>query len=88
MHISLCNMFLHSFPSLPTHPLAHLYTHTHTHAHTQNTHVPGYIAKAEEFKGKGVDDIVVLSVNDCFAMQAWAKTFETDKVCVCVCVCV
>jgi len=27
-----------------------------------------------------VDDIIVLAVNDCFAMRAWEKTFETDKV--------
>ncbi|KAM3567412.1 hypothetical protein VYU27_010441, partial [Nannochloropsis oceanica] len=45
-----------------------------------NTHVPGYIAKAADFKAKGVDDIIVLAVNDCFAMRAWEKTFETDKV--------
>ena len=43
----------------------------------------GYIAKAGDFKAKGVDDIVVLSVNDCFVMRAWEKTFDTDKVCVC-----
>jgi len=42
--------------------------------------VPGYIAKAADFKAKGVDDIIVLAVNDCFAMRAWEKTFETDKV--------
>lgn len=39
----------------------------------------GYIAKAGDFKAKGVDEIVVLSVNDCFVMRAWEKTFDTDK---------
>ena len=27
-----------------------------------------------------MDDIIVLSVNDCFAVRAWEKTFDTDKV--------
>lgn len=36
-------------------------------------HLPGFIEHAEEFKAKGVDQIVCLSVNDPFVMQAWAK---------------
>ena len=36
-------------------------------------HLPGFIKLAGEFKAKGVDKIVCLSVNDAFVMAAWAK---------------
>ncbi|MGO9132829.1 MAG: peroxiredoxin [Methylovirgula sp.] len=36
-------------------------------------HLPGFLAKEAEFKAKGVDEIVVVSVNDAFVMDAWAK---------------
>jgi peroxiredoxin len=38
----------------------------------------GFLASAEEFFGKGVDSIVVLSVNDAFVMNAWAKSLNAD----------
>jgi len=34
-------------------------------------HLPGFIAKASEFKEKGVDAIYCLSVNDKFVMKSW-----------------
>lgn len=37
------------------------------------THLPGYIEKADEFKKKGVAEIVCISVNDPFVMSAWGK---------------
>jgi glutaredoxin/glutathione-dependent peroxiredoxin len=37
-------------------------------------HVPGFIEKTSAFKEKGYD-IVCLSVNDSFVMQAWTDTF-------------
>lgn len=36
-------------------------------------HLPGFIQKADEFKSKGVDKIICMSVNDAFVMQAWAE---------------
>ncbi len=36
-------------------------------------HLPGFVTKADEFKAKGVDKIVCMSVNDAFVMNAWAK---------------
>ena len=36
-------------------------------------HLPGFKEKAEELKGKGVDQIACVSVNDVFVMGAWAK---------------
>ena len=36
-------------------------------------HLPGFVQKAREIHGKGVDLIACLSVNDAWVMQAWAK---------------
>ncbi len=36
-------------------------------------HVPGFVQHAGEIKGKGVDTIACLSVNDAFVMGAWGK---------------
>jgi peroxiredoxin len=36
-------------------------------------HLPGFLAKAGEFKAKGIDGIAVTGVNDVFVMDAWAK---------------
>jgi len=36
-------------------------------------HVPGFVEKADEIFGKGVDTIACLSVNDAFVMAAWGK---------------
>ena len=38
-----------------------------------NQHLPGFIEKSEELRGKGIDTIVCLSVNDAFVMGAWGK---------------
>ena len=36
-------------------------------------HMPGFKAHAAELKGKGLDAIACISVNDAFVMKAWAK---------------
>lgn len=36
-----------------------------------NTHLPGYLEKADDLKARGVDAIVCVAVNDAFVMQAW-----------------
>jgi peroxiredoxin (alkyl hydroperoxide reductase subunit C) len=36
-------------------------------------HLPGFVKLAPEFKAKGADKIVCLSVNDAFVMGAWGK---------------
>ena len=37
-------------------------------------HLPSYVEKAFELKGKGVDEIACISVNDAFVMSAWNKS--------------
>ena len=35
-------------------------------------HLPGFVERANEFAGKGVDEVACVSVNDAFVLQAWA----------------
>jgi glutaredoxin-like protein len=43
-------------------------------------HVPGYVANLENFREAGVDDIVCLSVNDPFVMEAWQRSEKAQGV--------
>ncbi len=36
-------------------------------------HLPGFVANAAAIKGKGVDSIVCVAVNDAFVMGAWGQ---------------
>lgn len=41
-------------------------------------HLPGYVEQYAAIKAKGVDEIAVVSVNDVFVMDAWAKATGGD----------
>lgn len=41
-------------------------------------HVPGYVEQWGAFKEQGVDDIICVSVNDAYVMNAWGKTMGTE----------
>ncbi|HWG76712.1 MAG TPA: peroxiredoxin [Steroidobacteraceae bacterium] len=36
-------------------------------------HLPGYVGMADQLRGKGVDTIACMAVNDVFVMNAWGK---------------
>ena len=42
------------------------------------SHLPGFIADYDKLKGKGVDVIACVSVNDVFVMAAWGKEHNAD----------
>ncbi len=37
------------------------------------THLPGYVADFDKLKGKGIDSIACVAVNDAFVMGAWGE---------------
>ena len=40
--------------------------------------MPGFLANIDAIKGKGVDTVACISVNDAFVMGAWGKQLQTD----------
>lgn len=45
-----------------------------------STHLPGYIALADDFFAKGIDLIACLSVNDAFVMKAWSDQQKANQI--------
>jgi peroxiredoxin/glutaredoxin len=43
-------------------------------------HVPGYMAHLQDFRDAGIDDIVCLSVNDPFVMEAWQRSEKAQGI--------
>jgi peroxiredoxin len=43
-------------------------------------HVPGFVAQADAFKAKGVDEIWCVSVNDAFVMGAWGREQKATNI--------
>ena len=38
-----------------------------------DTHLPGFLARVEDFAARGVDTLACLAVNDVFVLEAWAR---------------
>jgi len=45
-----------------------------------STHVPRYNQLADALKRQGVDEVVCVSVNDAFVMNAWQESEHADKI--------
>jgi peroxiredoxin len=43
-------------------------------------HLPSYVEKAADLRGKGVDEIACTSVNDAFVMTAWNKDQGSEDI--------
>ncbi|MEO1640783.1 MAG: peroxiredoxin [Pseudomonadota bacterium] len=43
-------------------------------------HVPSFMVTFDDFKAKGVDEIICISVNDPFVMQAWGDSTRATEV--------
>lgn len=42
-------------------------------------HMPSFVRTAEEIRGKGVDEVICLSVNDPFTLSAWGTQLGADE---------
>jgi len=42
------------------------------------THLPGYVEQADAIRGKGITEIICVSVNDPFVHSAWGEAHKAD----------
>ena len=42
-------------------------------------HLPGYVKMYDNYKGEGIDQIICISVNDPFVMDAWGKSHNIQE---------
>ena len=42
-------------------------------------HLPGYAARAADFRARGIDTVACVAVNDAFVLDAWAKANGVDE---------
>ena len=43
-------------------------------------HLPGFTDKVQEFKNRGIEEIIFMSVNDPFVMDEWRKSKNEDRI--------
>lgn len=43
-----------------------------------DTHLPGFVLRAEELRDKGVDTVACTAVNDAFVLGAWSEARHAD----------
>lgn len=43
-------------------------------------HLPGFVVNADAIKAQGVDDIICISVNDAFVMEAWGVQSNAEHI--------
>ena len=43
-------------------------------------HVPGYVARMKDFRAAGIDDVICLSVNDPYVMEAWQRSEKAEGI--------
>jgi glutaredoxin-like protein len=43
-------------------------------------HVPGYVARLKDFREAGIDDVLCLSVNDPYVMDAWQRSEKAEGI--------
>ncbi len=41
-------------------------------------HLPGFVQHADALKAAGIDEVMCLSTNDVFVLDAWGQAYDTD----------